>query len=130
VRQDNLGLRIREHISKRLSERKREKHCYENKREADHIIPPKRLSQVEIVEQQENHDRDHFGQDLKLDRRKSFITEPIGRHLKAILEKSDAPTDENDDPEWLRGVLQVTVPRECHKGVRNDQQQYWQHVNC
>jgi hypothetical protein len=66
VRQDNLGLRIREHISKRLSERKREKHCYENKREADHIIPPEGSAEVEIVEEEENYDRDHFGEELFL----------------------------------------------------------------
>jgi hypothetical protein len=46
----------------------------------------------------------------------------IGRDLKAIFEKCDAPACEDDHPQRFRCVFQVPIPSEGHERIRNDEQ--------
>lgn len=46
-------------------------------------------------------------------------------NLKAILEKRNSPTHQNDDPQTRGLIAQVPVPRERHKNIRYGQQRNW-----
>jgi hypothetical protein len=53
--------------------------------------------------------------------------DPIGRDLKAILEKSKTPTYQRDLPQWNVLVFQVAVPGKRHKDVGENQQDNCDH---
>lgn len=101
--------------------------------EADEMVVGERLV---LEEQQHEKGEDRQRQEL-LDHlelpkveRASVVEEadPVGRHHEAILDKGDAPAEQDD--QWQRELaepcralqLQVTVPRERHEHIRTDQQ--------
>ena len=84
--------------------------------------------------EREYGERDNLLYDFELDERErtavSAKTDAVGGHLKTVLEKGDAPTEQNDRPQrpifkkLELSQFQMSVPRECHKYIRYNQQQY------
>jgi hypothetical protein len=48
-------------------------------------------------------------------------TDPVGRHLKDILEKRDAPGKQNNHEQGFAFVLEMSIPGDSHKRVGNYQ---------
>jgi len=85
------------------------------------VVPAQMLAEVEGDEDAEDHQRDDLLDHLELDGRKAGGSPAVGRHLEAILEEGDAPTDEDDLPQRLLAKLQVAVPGEGHEDVGEDE---------
>ena len=51
----------------------------------------------------------------------------VGRHLEAILEEGDAPTDHYDFPQGDAAIFQMAVPGEGHEDVGNGEQENGAH---
>src|SRR5690606_22160741 len=51
------------------------------------------------------------------------------RNLEAVLEERDQPTDEDHYPQRMMFELQVAIPCERHKYVRNRQQHHRAHTD-
>ncbi len=84
-------------------------------------------------EHREDRQRHHLLNDLELDERErpavARESEPVGRHLKAVFEKRDAPTDEDQGDQGQmsaaavgRGEFEVAVPCDGHEYVCDHQQ--------
>ena len=57
------------------------------------MIPFGGFFQVEKGKGHENSQRDHFLDGFKLEGGELAVTDPVGRHHKTILEKSDQPAE-------------------------------------
>lgn len=110
-------------------------HSQYQKHKADQVIHPEAfVFEKKHSKQGKNRERDHFLYDFQLpqvERTAIFrIAHSVGRHLKDIFKKGDAPTDQNDahQSETAEPVhfleFQMPVPRKCHKGIGEDQKQY------
>jgi hypothetical protein len=99
---------------------------YETKR--DGIVPPKRFVKVELREYNENDERDYFLNDFQLIAAELAKTHPIRGYLKTILPKRDQPAEHYGDSERRRAVLEMSIPRERHERVRDEEQQHSEHV--
>src|SRR5438094_3725 len=82
------------------------------------VIPMQLVAKVKGREDSEDGQRDHLLNHLELVRRKGLRTDPVGRHLQAVLKESDAPTDQDHQQQRYLAKLQMPVPRKGHKNVR------------
>ena len=99
--------------------------------EPGEVVPTEGVGAHE-EEREEGEDRegDDLLQDLELPDRKRAAelggAEAVGRHLEAILEEGDAPTQQHDDgqPEAFEPRLEsdMPVPRQRHEGIGDDEQ--------
>src|ERR1039458_1434636 len=87
------------------------------------------LAEVDEGEDGEDDEGDDLLDDLELDGREAGGADAVGRHLQAVLEEGDAPTDEDDLPERVLAVFQVAVPGNGHKDVGEDEKDHCPH-NC
>lgn len=85
--------------------------------EAGSVIPLYFLAEIEDREDRKDRERDDLLNGLKLRRGELVGADTIGRHLEAIFEKGDAPTDQNHFPQGRGAVLEMAVPGECHKNI-------------
>src|ERR1700677_2630441 len=89
--------------------------------EADHVVPAHGLGQHKFGENDEDQQRDDFLEDLELVAIQDLEPDPIRGDLKAVLKKSDAPGDEDDDPKRaVVEIFEMTIPSEGHEGVGGD----------
>lgn len=99
----------------------------------DGMVPPQRHMKSERGEPDEDHQCNELLKYLQLHQteRSSVAVKPhpVCGHLKAILEESDAPREQNDKNQrgGIReetGLLQfqVTVPRQRHEDIGRQQQ--------
>src|SRR3954468_9572273 len=96
-----------------------EVHRAEDTQRSPQIIQLHRLVHVENGEGDKHHQRDHLLHDLELRQRQGSEADAVRRHLKEVLEQSDAPAGERGDPPGLRRqVLQMRIPGERHEHVR------------
>lgn len=56
-------------------------------------------------------------QDLELRQSPLIDTDPVRRHLKEILEESQAPARQDDQPERLIPEFEMAIPGQIHKRV-------------
>src|SRR5258708_25572501 len=94
------------------------------------VVPMQLVAKIKGREDPKDRQRDHLMDHLELVRRKGLRANPVGGHLQAVLEESDAPTDQNHLQQRYLAKLQMPVPREGHKDVRANQQQNSPHVRC
>lgn len=94
------------------------------------VVPVQPVAKVKRREDAKDCQRNHLLDHLQLLRRKGLRTDPVGRHLQAVLKESDAPTDKDHLPQRNLAKLQVPVPRKGHKDIRADQQQNGPHGRC
>ena len=92
------------------------------------VVPAQMLAEVEGDEDAEDHQGDDLLDHLELDEREAASTDAVGRHLEAVFEKSDAPTDENDLPQRLLAELQVAIPGEGHEDVGEGEKNDGPHI--
>jgi PLP dependent protein len=85
------------------------------------MIPAQMLTEVEGNEDAEDDQRDDLLNYLELDRRKVSGADAVGRHLEAVFEQGDSPTDQDDLPKSFLAELQVAVPGEGHEDVGEDE---------
>ena len=50
------------------------------------------------------------------------MPDPVGRHLKTILEECDAPARQNHDPQRRILVLEMPIPGKGHEDVGDGEQ--------
>jgi len=81
------------------------------------VIPLQRFPEIRDREDGEYAQRDDFLDRLQLRCRILIRPQAIGGNLKAILHRSDQPTNDNGLPQWRFAKLQVPVPREGHKDI-------------
>jgi len=85
------------------------------------MVPAQMLAEIKGDEDAEDDKRDDLLDYLELDGREMRRADAVGRHLKAVFEQSDGPTDEDHLPQRLLAELQVAVPGEGHEDVREDE---------
>src|SRR5712691_649027 len=95
--------------------------------EGGQVVPAERFLQVEQGENREHAQRDDFLDDLQLRSRELPIAQPVGWHLKAILEEGDEPADQHDGIDRRGAELEVAVPRESHEDIGHDEQSDGEH---
>ena len=93
------------------------------------MVPAERHTESDGGEDDKNHKGDHLLNDFELHQCErtsvALKTHPVGGHLQAVLEESDAPREENDEDK-RRGIgeetdvlqFQVAVPRQRHEDIR------------
>lgn len=59
------------------------------------VVPLELLSEIDDGERREDHERNHFLNRLELSRGEVFVSPPIGGHLKAVLDESYQPADDD-----------------------------------
>lgn len=83
------------------------------------VVPFEFFAKIGDGENGENCERNDFLNRLELRRGKFVRADAVCRDLKAVFEKSDAPTCEDDFPERFAAIFQMTVPGEGHEDVGN-----------
>ena len=96
--------------------------------EGGEVVPVQLVAEIEDAEYAKDAERDDFLDDFQLIGREGFRADAVRGDLQAIFEERDAPTDEDDFPEWDGFVLEVAVPGEGHENVRTDEQKNCPHV--
>src|ERR1700759_4843176 len=96
--------------------------------ERGRMVPVQPVAKIEHAEHAKHAQRDHFLDHLQLIRRKRLRANPVRRHLQAVLKKRNRPAHQDHLPQRHTAILQVSVPRERHKDVRPNQQQYRPHI--
>lgn len=91
------------------------------------MIPLKLFPKIEPCEHDEYAQCDDFLDDFQLEYRELAVADAIRRHLKAVLEESNQPTDDNDGNQRSLAVLQVAIPGGGHKDVRANEKEYGFH---
>ena len=82
------------------------------------MVPPHRFPQNEPGKDDENDQRNDLLLDLQPIRVEHLKSDPIGGNLEEVFEKSDAPGDEDDEPERLGvEILEMAVPIAGHERV-------------
>jgi hypothetical protein len=105
-----------------------ESRCYHAKRRIQ-VIHVDGFSHVKIGEQCKYGHRDDFLYDFELGEAERPVSNPIGWHLERILKERNAPTCQNgDDERFVIQVLEVTIPRKCHKYIRPEKQNDCFHI--
>src|SRR5271168_3382211 len=108
---------------------KNKKHPQNHATKPRRVVPSQLLSQIQHRENRKNRQRDEFLNRLQLRRRKLIRSNPVRRHLKAVLKESDPPADKNHLPQRLAPVFQVPIPRKRHENIGNRQQQDRSHAS-
>ena len=80
----------------------------------------------EYGKEREDNKRDNLLDNLQLPEcegaTKLVTTDTVGRHLEAVLEKSDTPADKHDGNNTVALQLRlkgdVAIPGKCHKDIR------------
>jgi hypothetical protein len=90
-------------------------------REPHEVIPPEFLAKVEKGEHGENGKGDDLLYRLQLSGGEFIVADPVGGHLKAVLDESDQPAYEDNLPQRTALEFQMTVPRKGHEHVGHDQ---------
>jgi hypothetical protein len=93
------------------------------------VIPLYFLAEIEDRENRKHRQSDDFLNGLELRRAEFVGTNPVGRNLKAVLKKSDAPAHQNHFPQGGTSVLQMAIPRKRHEDIRNREQDDGSHVS-
>jgi hypothetical protein len=96
-------------------------------RETSGIIPPEFFAQIGHGEYGEHRKRDDFLDCFELSRAEFERADAIGWDLKAVFEKGDAPTGQNNFPESLAAVLKMAVPSEGHEDVGDSKKEDGSH---
>lgn len=93
----------------------------------------------ETVEEEHGHQGEDYQGDallhhLELNQRVgpsiALESDAVGRDLKAVFSQGNAPREEDDKPQGPVAAhpgalqLEMAVPGQCHKHIRNDEQQY------
>jgi hypothetical protein len=87
----------------------------------DGVVPAELLAEVEGDKDAENYQRDDFLDHLQLYGAEAISANAVGRHLEAVLEEGNAPTDEDDFPQRFMTEAQVPVPGKRHEDVGDDE---------
>ena len=90
--------------------------------ETQDVVPAQGLVQIEDGEEREDRQGDDLLDGLQFRRVEVAVTDAVGRDLQHVLEKGDAPADEDDHGQGHALVLQVTVPGEGHEDIGEHQQ--------
>jgi hypothetical protein len=81
------------------------------------VIPVQTLPKVEDAEHSKHREGNDLLNHLELIGREGPGANPIGWHLKAVLEKCDRPAGQYHLPKRYLFELQMTIPGEGHKDV-------------
>jgi len=92
------------------------------------VVPAQMLAEVEGDKDSENYQRDDFLDHLQLHGAETVSAEAVGRHLEAVLEEGNAPTDEDDFPQRFVTEAQVSVPGKGHEDVGDGEKNDSPHV--
>ena len=90
--------------------------------EARGVAPFQGFSQIGDGEDRKNRESDDLLNCLQLCGGKFVGSDAVCRHLEAILEEGDSPTDHHHFPKAYAAIFQVAVPCEGHKDIGNGQQ--------
>jgi hypothetical protein len=105
------------------------KKCGDNDEEkADGVVPFNVVTEIKNGKHGEDDKGDDFLNGFELGWIEAVAADAIGRHLKAVFKKSNAPAHESDFPERHVLVFEVAVPGEGHKHIRNSQKNDGGHV--
>ena len=85
--------------------------------ETDGVVPSEFLAEEPYGEKCEHCQSDDFLNRLQLRGAEFVRADAIGRYLKAVFEKRDAPAREHNFPKRLTAILEVAIPGECHEDV-------------
>src|ERR1035441_8408648 len=85
------------------------------------MVPMQVFAEIEEREDGENHQRDDLLNHLELHRAEALRADAIGGHLQAVFKESDSTTDQDDLPQRILPVLQVTIPGKGHEDIREDE---------
>lgn len=108
-------------------ENKKDRQC--DAAEARRVVPLYFFPEIEDRENREDRQSDDFLNGLELRCAEFIGANAVRRDLEAILEKSDAPADQDNLPECGGAELQVAVPGEGHEDIRNGEQDDRSHVS-
>jgi hypothetical protein len=92
------------------------------------VVPVQMLAEVGGDKDAENYQRDDFLDHLQLHGAEAVSANAVGRHLEAVLEESNAPTDEDDLPQRFLTEAQVAVLGKGHEGVGDGEKNDGPHV--
>lgn len=74
--------------------------CCQYAYKRDEVVPPQRLLQIKNGKKAEDDQGDHLLYHLELKAIEAFYkSDPVGRHLEAVFEKSNGPTHKDDFPQ-------------------------------
>lgn len=91
--------------------------------EGHKIVPLDGFLQIQNCEDKENRKGYDLLNDLQLRGGKNFVAYPVGRYLKTVFKKSDAPARQDDKKKRgvIVSVLQMPIPGDGHEDIRHQQ---------
>ena len=108
------------------------KHCQNDQAKTDKVVPFETLFENNKGEQHKDDERNGFLNSFELnDIERSaifFEANSVGRNLKQVFEKSEAPTDEyyRQKAEIFTPAhvfeFKMAIPSQCHKAIGNKQE--------
>ena len=81
------------------------------------MVPSELRAEAEHGDVGDDAEGDDLLHDFELNRCEVLLPHAICGNLRAVFEKGDAPADEDDLPERILAVFQVTVPGDGHADV-------------
>ena len=91
----------------------------DQKPSCDGVIPAQVGTEIVGGEYAEDRERNDFLNYFELHRSEAAVADAVCRHLEAILEEGDSPTDQNDLPQRFVAESEVPVPGKGHENVGN-----------
>jgi hypothetical protein len=86
------------------------------------MVPAQVFTEVEEGEDGEDRQSDDLLNHLELSGAIPLSANTVSGHLKQVLEKGDAPTDQDHLPQCFLAEFQVSVPGKGHEDVGEDEQ--------
>lgn len=104
-------------------------HGSQNEGKRNEVIPPDGFFQVKNGKEGKDGERNNFLDGFELKAGKTLLfPDPVGRHLKTVFKKGNAPADKDDFPEGHVSEFQVTIPGEGHECVGDDEKDNGTHA--
>jgi len=88
----------------------------------DQGIPLEFFLKIDNRKNTKNDERDHFLYRFELRGGELPVAQTVCRHLETIFKECDQPTHHDHNEQRRALILEVPVPRNGHKNIRNDQQ--------
>lgn len=89
----------------------------DQKAPCDGMVPAQMGAEIVSGKYAEHREGDDLLNHFELHGREAAIADAVGWNLKTILKEGNRPTDDDDLPERLAFVLQMTVPCKGHEDV-------------
>ena len=85
------------------------------------VVPVEPFAEVIDGEDSEDAQGDDLLDDFELGGREGGGTDAVGGDLQAVLKEGDAPADENDLPQRVLAIFQMSIPGNSHEDVGEDE---------